>query len=342
MAVISQEIMGMREKILYNVLTKYFVYYPLYFFGRISFKIFSKTPALSFLSFRKLYCLTKGGINESLSKQARNSHGKYNISSVVDDVIPEFDSDTALNSIRDVGYYRIPTLLSHEIVSVLNKVGRECLCHVESIDRHDGKVEKFDENNPLGTRYFIKDACLMNCGAIIDVMNSRRMMSVAQEFLGCKPIIDLVLMWWLTDHEEKASSKAAQLFHFDMDRPKFLKVFFYLTDVSEENAPHIYADSSNRIKPDKLFKIRRFSDTEINEHYQISHLTGKSGTILIVDTSGFHKGGIVTGDPRLILQLEYSDSLFGADYPEYKITTDLGKFTAMKAEYPRTFQLFNT
>lgn len=73
--------------------------------------------------------------------------------------------------------------------------------------------------------------------------------AIAQEYLACKPIHDLVLMWWSAPHSNKASSEAAQLYHFDMDHLKFLKFFIYLTDVDEHNGPHCYVRKSHIHKP---------------------------------------------------------------------------------------------
>ena len=64
-----------------------------------------------------------------------------------------------------------------------------------------------------------------------------------------------------------ASSEAAQLFHFDMDRIRFLKVFIYLTDVGTENGPHVYVRGSHRSKPPAFFRDRRFSDAEVKRAF---------------------------------------------------------------------------
>ena len=39
---------------------------------------------------------------------------------------------------------------------------------------------------------------------------------------------------------DKVDEHAAQMFHFDMDRPKWLKFFIYINDVNEKNGPHFF------------------------------------------------------------------------------------------------------
>lgn len=46
----------------------------------------------------------------------------------------------------------------------------------------------------------------------------------------------------------------------------------------------------------------------------IMRFVGKRGTILIVDTRGFHKGEKLINGKRLLFQIEFSNSLFGMNY----------------------------
>lgn len=332
--------MKIKEAIIYNPIAKYLLFYPTYFLGRLNYSLSGKTPSASFFSFRRLYCLTRGAINTSLSSRINRAVGKFDIDEDGSDVVPHFDQEVALNAIREQGFYVLPELLDTRVVGSLNKLAKRCPSRIESENEYNGHEEIFDCHHPKGTRYFINESCLLNSPEVQSVLSSTSLISLAQAFLGCKPIIDLVLMWWLTDYQKYASSQSAQLFHFDMDRPKFLKVFLYLTDVGKENAPHTYALGSNVRKPGRLYRARRFSDKDIYEHYQVKELTGRAGTIMIVDTSGFHKGGVITGDPRLLLQIEYTNSLFGATYPHFEISNAEEQIKHMKNKYPRVFQLF--
>jgi hypothetical protein len=101
-----------------------------------------------------------------------------------------------------------------------------------------------------------------------------------------------------------------------------MKFFFYLTDVSSDTGPHCYVKGSHKILPLELRRDGRFSDEEISESYgskNLIEICGKKGTILAVDTRGFHKGKELLKDNRLLLQLEFANSMFGQTYPKVDI-----------------------
>lgn len=145
------------------------------------------------------------------------------------------------------------------------------------------------------------------------------LLSVAAHYLGAPPQLMSVNMWWTfpvkASDEDKA--KHAHVFHFDLDDVKFVKFFFYLTDVDEGAGPHVYVKGSNKIIKYKnsLLKSKRFSDEEVIQAYgenNIIEVLGSAGACLIEDTITLHKGVTPTVKPRLILQFEYSINT----YPE--------------------------
>jgi ectoine hydroxylase-related dioxygenase (phytanoyl-CoA dioxygenase family) len=151
------------------------------------------------------------------------------------------------------------------------------------------------------------------------------LLHLAQEYLGCIPIADVLSMWWHTNFHNQPDSEAAQFFHFDMDRIKWIKIFIYLTDVGVENGPHSFVRGSHRtggIPHDLLRRgYARLTDEEVVARYPESDIlsfTAPKGSIIIEDTRGLHKGVNVQGAPRLILQLQFSNSLFGAKSPGAK------------------------
>jgi len=68
----------------------------------------------------------------------------------------------------------------------------------------------------------------------------------------------------------------------------------------------------------------RLTDEEVFDHYgkkRCIQVTAPRGSIIIEDTRGLHKGSNVSGSPRLILQLQFSNSLFGTNYPVNKFAS---------------------
>ena len=96
-----------------------------------------------------------------------------------------------------------------------------------------------------------------------------------------------------------------------------VEIFIYLNDVSLEHGPHSYIKGTHKIlsKPYEFIKkgYVRISDKEFFSRIDKKKekiVTGKKGTILVGDTSAFHKG--FNPIRRILLQVEYSNCLFGA------------------------------
>lgn len=137
--------------------------------------------------------------------------------------------------------------------------------------------------------------------------------SVACKYLKSTPKLMSVNMWWTfpSNPTEEEKSKHAHVFHYDLDDVKFVKFFYYLTDVDETSGPHVYVKSSNEVIKYKnsFVKSKRFADEEIESLYGIENIvtvTGEKGTGLIEDTITLHKGITPKLKPRLMLQLEYA------------------------------------
>jgi hypothetical protein len=130
-------------------------------------------------------------------------------------------------------------------------------------------------------------------------------------------------MWWHTDFLKTPDSDAAQLYHFDLDRPKWLKVFVYVTDVSESQGPHCFIEGSHKSGSLPRSFLRsaysRLTDEAVFAHFGKSRerkFVATRGTVIIEDTRGLHKGEHVKNGDRLIFQMQYSNSLFGMNYPK--------------------------
>jgi hypothetical protein len=111
-----------------------------------------------------------------------------------------------------------------------------------------------------------------------------------------------------------------------MDRPRWLKVFIFLTDCNIHNGPHSYIEGTHKNKgiPEILRSkgYQRLSDDEINSNYcqkKIKTFVATKGSILFEDTRGLHKGMKLDNGNRLILQFQYSVSLFGSNIKKIKL-----------------------
>ena len=178
----------------------------------------------------------------------------------------------------------------------------------------------------------------------------RNLLGIVQEYLGAPPILVQSNCWWSLRYSEDASalSGSAQQFHQDKEFVKFIKVFIYLTDVTDDNGPHMYVAGSARDYtshvPEGYKMSSRMADEDILDAYlpdRVKTLTGTKGTIIIEDTSGFHKGQPVREGYRLLAQLEYASSLYFNPVIAFSPEGINQDVLAKREDYPRLFENFD-
>lgn len=166
---------------------------------------------------------------------------------------------------------------------------------------------------------------------------------VAESYFNSTPILDFVYASRSSKFSnETLKSKAhdAQLWHYDKDRIKFLKIFIYLTDVGEENGPHEFLIGSHRNTPGT---DGRLTDEFVQSKYagfEPVRVLGAAGTVFIEDTHGLHRGTPVLSNSRELLQLEYCNSLFGEELPKLELRDFALQFPNLVDKFPRLFYRF--
>ena len=105
------------------------------------------------------------------------------------------------------------------------------------------------------------------------------------------------------------------MFHYDLDDYRFLKFFFYLTDVDDKSGPHICVRASHKYKKFSHILLRkRETDREIIDSYgeeSLVTICGEAGFGFVEDPLCFHKGLTPTHKDRLLLQIEFATTDYG-------------------------------
>ena len=318
-------------------------YLAIYLPSLIIFWITKKTPKYMYIAQRRLFIETGGKFNDVFSSVISKVIGKYKITTsngLFGEVTSSKAKEIALD-IEENGYHIFNEKLPENLIADITKFSREQPAHIINLTKHVSiSKEEFliDENNIKSPKYSFNAKRLMGNKSIENISFDENLLHIAQEYLGVKPILDSISLWWSAPFGKKGTSAAAQEFHFDMDRIKFLKFFIYLTDVNEENGPHCYIPKSHKSVPKQLRKDGRFTDDLIEsilgKHLEICK---PKGTMMLVDTRGFHKGKPLTEGNRLLFQMEYTNTLVGQKIPKFptkKINNPIA-FT----KYKRTFKL---
>jgi hypothetical protein len=146
------------------------------------------------------------------------------------------------------------------------------------------------------------------------------LLEVAARYLGTAPKLVGVSLWWSYPEaaDAGARSTAAQMFHYDLDDFKFIKFFFYLTDVDTTSGPHVIVRATHRhkqrVRLRDVLAVRRYTDQEVLAAYgqdRIATITGPAGTGFAEDTLCIHKGDPPTERERLLLQVQFALNDFG-------------------------------
>lgn len=320
--------------------------------GYKEFKKTGQTPHEAYVAMRKLFVQTDGRFNDTFQfLYGLNKTAGPNIpleSSLIPGLTTK-DIEKAVGDLNDDGYHifekripedyvdrllnfslKTPAVLQYDESSMKDPnanlgMGYFQLGHVV----HDSNVV-FDPTNINATNYRMPPGAVLNCPDVQDIMSDPIIVNVAQEYMKTQIMFSLLGMWWTTPFGcEKPSSALAQMYHFDMDRIKFINFFIYLTDVSSGDGPHCYVKKSCKRKPKKLHRDGRFSDDEIKSHYKdedIIRVLGPRGTIIVGDTRAFHKAEMPKAGNRLVLNFELASCMFGASYPKEIISSQTPKF----------------
>jgi Phytanoyl-CoA dioxygenase (PhyH) len=124
----------------------------------------------------------------------------------------------------------------------------------------------------------------------------------------------------------------SQLWHRDPEDRYILKMFVYLTDVTEKSGPLIYAPGTHpqgniKMAPqsfkDSDTTARRSNDDQMRlvvpENDWVSAV-GPKGMVVFADTRGYHKGGLVRENERVLYNCMFtSQASTRAEYFERKL-----------------------
>ncbi|HTO30616.1 MAG TPA: phytanoyl-CoA dioxygenase family protein [Pararhizobium sp.] len=150
-----------------------------------------------------------------------------------------------------------------------------------------------------------------------EIASDPLLMSIVQAYMGVPPIFNTpvsILNSFVKPKNSKELSDTAQLFHHDMHRLGFVKIFVYLTDVELTSGPHTLVRGTHRKRPSHLWADGRHTDVSIAQAGladDVIRITGKAGSVMLVDTSCLHKGAHPDSESRLLASIQYTNSLFG-------------------------------
>jgi hypothetical protein len=143
---------------------------------------------------------------------------------------------------------------------------------------------------------------------------SNPMLDLANAYLQMWSKLEYVDFWYSVPVEAASGRIHSQRWHRDFDDRHLLKAFLYLVDVDEQTGPFEFVAGSARGRsaadfypwypgspaypPDREF------DAAVDSA-DIRTFTACAGTLILCNTSGFHRGGFATSKPRILATATY-------------------------------------
>jgi len=212
---------------------------------------------------------------------------------------------------------------SEEIVQSLNKDGycvypgfitrSECNTLVQEFEEvlQDQPEQVWRDNDNSDERIFGLEMFSKKVG---DVFKDDLLRGVIKDYLGVEGIYSFVMGNRLTFRRNNAGSGGG--WHRDTYFTRQLKFIIYLSPVSENCGPFEYVPGSHKVSsklkdmPKQIIKgnYRRYEKA----NSEVATLCGEPGDLIIVDTSGVHRGRPLVSGNRYALTNYLSVSSFGS------------------------------
>ena len=140
-----------------------------------------------------------------------------------------------------------------------------------------------------------------------------RVLRIACGYLGMFSRLILMDLWY--NVPTIGPDVFSQRWHRDPNDRKEFKLLLYLRDVNEVNGPFCYIPGTHnagrfkRVFPQTIHISNYPPDGAVENRFpenQRQVCTGKAGTLIFCDTSGFHKGGHPVTEGRLLFTAVYT------------------------------------
>jgi Phytanoyl-CoA dioxygenase (PhyH) len=289
--------------------------------GLVSYKNTGVTPQSSHMALVRAYENSSGMMQDLLHTILFSTEieAGSTIKSTFFGQIKHSDVAAIQKELDEQGYVVLPWRLDQSWIDALVAEAGNLgyLLRDPAPEEREIKNRKIDPvNPPKCVAAYAKTTDLTTNQLFSEFSNDPLLVSLASRHINANALpIDLSL--WYSFASATPSSEAAQLFHYDLDTLRWLKVFVYLTDVGPDNGPHEYVPASHKpgTKPQALMdrEYGRLKDEEIDAHCPQGRksICGPRGTVILGDTNCLHKGNAVLADYRLIFSPIYAASRVG-------------------------------
>lgn len=185
---------------------------------------------------------------------------------------------------------------------------REKISAVEQGARPKTKANKFYLVRPLGERPHVEIR-----DKVVEMSLSDPILRIVGGYFGMLGRLTALDLWY--NVPTSGPDVVSQRWHRDPEDRTIVKTFLYLRDVDETNGPFCYIPRTHNGGPYKRIHRQAVGrgnypkDGDVDRRFPPDLrrvCTGKAGTLIFCDTTGFHRGGHATGGPRVVLNAVYT------------------------------------
>ena len=268
---------------------------------------------------------------------ARQAYYRYRFSGLMFDVWRYFENREAKELYRRAEAQMTPSSLERKVIRELKEAGismvqlddllpggifseiqewadalirapeiQERIKVVEGGGRSATKSDKFYIVRPLGD-YPVVDVK----DIVMQVSLSEPILRIVCGYLGMFSRLSAIDLWY--NIATGGPDVFSQRWHRDPEDRVIVKTFLYLRDVDETNGPFCYVPGTHKPSAltQKIGRLNYPNDGVIERKFPPDRrrmCTGKAGTLIFCDTTGFHKGGHPTAGVRFLVNAVYTSN----------------------------------
>jgi hypothetical protein len=237
----------------------------------------------------------------SIYKTDRDENHKK-ISSIINNYIEPISNNHDINDeifLKENGYCLIENLFSEEEIDQLmslikDQPGYNYHIAANSYNR-EAKVFSDDLNWNVMS---YEPSVFLKSELLLQKITKPEVLSLIQSYLGCFPTIYSINCVWYKFTEEEFKTQTT---HRDFDDYKFVSLFVYLTDIDDNNGPHMYYPKTH--------------NGEDNTEEPVI-IKGKKGTTFLADVYGLHNGVPLKEGKRCLLWCRFGLMVSNVHYKD--------------------------
>ena len=250
--------------------------------------------------------MLKGGVG----KRARDEIGACIAKVLRGKKEPATADPEVLESLRKTGFCAIPPVFNEQQIANIHAYFRARARIFYNVGpQSDGSMTH------SGQRFaeWPQDV-ISACPEFAVAAHDPNLLRIAEAYLEAPPLITILTAWWSCPSD--APLGGMQYFHHDRDDFRCLKLFVYLTDVTEETGPHQYVEGTHETealgnRPDEFWRwldaSHRKHEADVAEWFWFPRtITGSAGATFLEDTRGLHRGVPPKTGPRLAFEICYT------------------------------------